>query len=185
MPYLVFNSSDIESIVDRVKQFAFISYLIGGHRLDFHISSKYYGSPDESISTLGIALCHLTKSRRIIIVNFPEDIENDDIIIKTFKKEYLGIVEYNYDKLFCKSYMNLLIKIWSIKYLINSTEFKVFSINDNYLTESSWTIVEIDEYKDVIQHSLKTINDYLNDKEKDANKILLNYDSRKLIKRKF
>jgi len=149
MPYLVFKSSDIAGIVDRVKQFA-SAYLIREDDLDFHISEKYYDTIDESIETLGVALCHLTKSRCLTIVNFPEDFKNDDILIKTFKKQYLGIVEYNYDKLFCKSYMNLLIKIWSIKYLIKSTEFKVFPIDDNYLTESSWTINEIDEYKDVI-----------------------------------
>jgi hypothetical protein len=184
MPYLVFKSPHKSNIVERVKGFALI-HLIGSDSLDFHVVYKNGDTLNKNILILGIALCNLTKSEVITIVNFPNEFESDDELIKTFKHTYLGIVEDDYDKLSCKKYAQFVLKISSIEFYTGYMESEILDRCKFYLESRVFTIEELDELKNVTLHSIKQIDDCLNDKKKDAENSLLNYIMPKLIKRKF
>lgn len=184
MAFLVFKSPDIKDLGKRIKGFA-LAYLIDGDSLKFnHGFSRRYNS-DSKVDALGGVICYTTKSRHVLIVKFPKVFKTDELIVKAFKKEYLGLIEDDYDVEDCKEFARKLQKINSIKPLKNSFNIKLLEQRYRYAGHNGWNKDELDKLSAEANKSIKLIHDYIELKKIEFEEYIKNHSDLIKLKRNF
>ena len=184
MAFLVFKTPDIKNLIKRIKGFA-LAYLIDGDNLKFNHGFCRGYNCDSKADSLGGVICYITKSRHVLIVTFPKSFKSDELIIKTFKKEYLGLIEDNYDVEDCKEFSRKLKKVNSIKTVKNSLNIKLLEQRYRYAVNNEWNIDELEKLSVEANKSIKSIHNYIDLKKLELEEQIRNHSNLLNLKRNF
>ena len=184
MAFLVFKSPDIKDLGKRIKGFA-LAYLIDGDSLKFNHGFNRRFNFDSKSDSLGGVICYITKSRHVLIVTFPKSFKTDELIIKTFKKEYLGLIEDDYDVEDCKEFARKLQKINSMKTVKNSFNLNLLERRYRYAGYNGWNKDELEKLSVEANKSIKSIHDYIDLKKLELEEDIKNHSNLIKLKRNF